>query len=379
MEWNKDIFICHASEDKDSVVRPLYTDLERAGFDIWYDEAEIKWGDSITQKVNWGLVHSRYVIVVLSQSFVDKKWPNREFDSVMNIESSTGEVRILPLVVGSPDFVSSYYPLINDKLYLSWSGDTVKIVDALRRLIPSKAGVHATESSAPLRSPLTPPSALHSFSEVKVQRHATFRLDDKLFSGQFIRCASVGGLPIDFDLNSLSHSVFNIAYMLRFLGSCVFSQDYFSYGKSKFFIETPDAFSKYPGMSDLLLALLASQNINYSNVVILFPETLFTSDPDHVIAGSNFLTSRGIQCGVSKFGTGYSSFFNLNSIPLSYIFVSSDLFETLSPDSTDFQLMDAIRKLSASLNCVSAVEGVVDADAQRVLSSIGFDLFTCIA
>ena len=73
MEWNKDIFICHASEDKDSVVRPLYTDLERAGFDIWYDEAEIKWGDSITQKVNWGLVHSRYVIVVLSQSFVDKK------------------------------------------------------------------------------------------------------------------------------------------------------------------------------------------------------------------------------------------------------------------------------------------------------------------
>ena len=100
MEWNKDIFICHASEDKDSVVRPLYTDLERAGFDIWYDEAEIKWGDSITQKVNWGLVHSRYGIVVLSQSFVDKKWPNREFDSVMNIESSTGEVRILPLVVG---------------------------------------------------------------------------------------------------------------------------------------------------------------------------------------------------------------------------------------------------------------------------------------
>jgi len=49
------IFVCHASEDKGDVVRPLVVAFTAAGVSCWYDEAEIQWGDSITQKVNEGL------------------------------------------------------------------------------------------------------------------------------------------------------------------------------------------------------------------------------------------------------------------------------------------------------------------------------------
>ena len=69
---DRDIFLCHASEDKSAVVRPLASAFERDGFSVWLDEAEIAWGDSITSKVNEGLKSSRYVVVVLSRAFLAK-------------------------------------------------------------------------------------------------------------------------------------------------------------------------------------------------------------------------------------------------------------------------------------------------------------------
>ena len=38
-----DVFICHASEDKTEVVRPLATALHDAGLSVWYDEFELVW------------------------------------------------------------------------------------------------------------------------------------------------------------------------------------------------------------------------------------------------------------------------------------------------------------------------------------------------
>ena len=56
------IFICHTSEDKDNIVRPLVAAFTRAGASCWYDEAEIQWGDSITQKVNEGLAAAKFAV-----------------------------------------------------------------------------------------------------------------------------------------------------------------------------------------------------------------------------------------------------------------------------------------------------------------------------
>lgn len=135
MSDQKDIFICHASEDKSEVVRPLVKALHDAGISYWYDEAEIKWGDSITEKVNEGLRISRYVIVVLSDAFMSKNWPQRELNSALNIEASSGEVRVLPLLAGSEEIknrILSKYPILNDKFYLSWDHGTDAIINALK-------------------------------------------------------------------------------------------------------------------------------------------------------------------------------------------------------------------------------------------------------
>ena len=142
----RDVFLCHASEDKAAVVRPLAAALDSAGITFWYDEAEVQWGDSITGRVNEGLRQSRYVLVVLSEASVKKPWPQRELNAALNIEASTGEIRVLPLVVGDPEQrkgILETFPILNDKLFLRWESDPAPVVDALRSRLGKAESGHA--------------------------------------------------------------------------------------------------------------------------------------------------------------------------------------------------------------------------------------------
>ena len=91
-----DVFISHATEDKDEVVRPLASELVLAGLRVWYDEFELRLGDSLRRKIDAGLARSRFGVVVLSHSFFAKNWPQYELDGLVTREM-TGEQVILPL------------------------------------------------------------------------------------------------------------------------------------------------------------------------------------------------------------------------------------------------------------------------------------------
>ncbi len=60
-----DIFISHASEDKDDFVRPLAIALIEKGFKVWYDELSLDVGDSLRQSIDKGLKNSRFGLVWL--------------------------------------------------------------------------------------------------------------------------------------------------------------------------------------------------------------------------------------------------------------------------------------------------------------------------
>ena len=50
-----DVFISHASEDKDEIVRPLANALRSEGLEVWYDEFSLRIGDSLRRKIDHGL------------------------------------------------------------------------------------------------------------------------------------------------------------------------------------------------------------------------------------------------------------------------------------------------------------------------------------
>ena len=111
-----DVFISHASEDKDEIVRPLAVALEGLGLSVWYDEFTLKIGDSLRRKIDQGLANSRIGIVVLSESFFKKGWTNYELDGIVS-RSINGEQQLLPIwhKVSKAD-VMKYSPSLVDKV-----------------------------------------------------------------------------------------------------------------------------------------------------------------------------------------------------------------------------------------------------------------------
>jgi len=140
----KDIFICHASEDKVSVARPLASCFDQRGLTYWIDEAEISAGESITERVNDGLKVSDFVVVILSRAFMAKHWPKRELWAVLNLEAKSGKVIIIPILVGSQtevDGIVEEFPLLNDKLFLLWNGDANRVANAIQTTVLKSQGV----------------------------------------------------------------------------------------------------------------------------------------------------------------------------------------------------------------------------------------------
>jgi serine/threonine protein kinase len=133
-----DVFISHASEDKDDVVRPLAEALKREGFDVWYDEYVLELGDSIRQKIDQGLAKCRFGIVVLSTHFFSKGWPQSELNALVSREMSKGEKVVLPVWHGvTHDDVAKNSPILADKLGVSTDRGlgvvVTEIISVLRR------------------------------------------------------------------------------------------------------------------------------------------------------------------------------------------------------------------------------------------------------
>ena len=121
-----DVFISHASEDKDDVVRPLAVALLNEGLTVWYDEFELKIGDSLRRKIDKGLANSRFGIVVLSKDFIKKGWTNYELDGIIT-KSVTGEQVILPIWHNiTKKEVIEFSPSLADKLARNTSSYTVE-------------------------------------------------------------------------------------------------------------------------------------------------------------------------------------------------------------------------------------------------------------
>jgi len=111
-----DVFISHASEDKEDVVRPLATALQQEGLRVWYDEFELRIGDSLRRKIDQGLANSRFGLVVLSPSFIAKGWTNYELDGIVT-RAVTGEQVLLPIWHKlSKQEVIAYSPSLADRL-----------------------------------------------------------------------------------------------------------------------------------------------------------------------------------------------------------------------------------------------------------------------
>lgn len=92
-----DVFISHATEDKQSFVEGFVQILrEEFNLKVWYDAISIEWGDSIRTEIDKGLKKSKFGVVILSRSYISKYWTNYELEGLFQRESNGGKL-ILPI------------------------------------------------------------------------------------------------------------------------------------------------------------------------------------------------------------------------------------------------------------------------------------------
>jgi hypothetical protein len=131
-----DAFICHASEDKEALVRPLAERLRQERVEVWFDEFSLQVGDSLRRAIDQGLAHSRFGIVILSPDFFEKQWPQWELDGLVVRQNSEPQNVILPVWHGVDEAqVRAYSPPLADKLAVNSSDGLDEVTRRLLTVI----------------------------------------------------------------------------------------------------------------------------------------------------------------------------------------------------------------------------------------------------
>ena len=130
-----DVFICYAWEDQEAVARPLATFLRDLGLRVWYDEMELRVGDRLRRKIDAGLKRCRFGVVILSESFFGKHYPESELDGLTQREQDGRDI-ILPVWHDvDVEIVRRHSPRLADRVALKWQDGIATVVASLLEVI----------------------------------------------------------------------------------------------------------------------------------------------------------------------------------------------------------------------------------------------------
>lgn len=116
----RDVFLCHAHDDRFTHTRPLAAQLNSRGISCWVDEGEILPGRSLVDAINDGLRASTYVLLMVTDAFLRPGWRQRELNAALEREIRTGTTVVLPVLDVDHSRFAEKYPLLADKLVLDW-------------------------------------------------------------------------------------------------------------------------------------------------------------------------------------------------------------------------------------------------------------------
>jgi hypothetical protein len=146
-----DVFLSHSAKDK-SVVRELARLLKADRLRVWFDEWEIKPGDSIPAKIEAGLEHSRVLVLCMSANAFGSDWAQLEAGTFRFRDPLNKERRFIPLRLDDALIKGS----LAQFLYINWcegKSAYAKLVAACRgdlQLVPSiepSSRVHPSSDS----------------------------------------------------------------------------------------------------------------------------------------------------------------------------------------------------------------------------------------
>jgi hypothetical protein len=68
----RDVFLCHAWDDRQGVAKQLHDELESRGVKVWFSEKDVVLGTSLMREIDRGLAKSRIGIVLVTPALLKR-------------------------------------------------------------------------------------------------------------------------------------------------------------------------------------------------------------------------------------------------------------------------------------------------------------------
>lgn len=68
----RDVFLCHAWDDRSGVAKELHDLLESRGVSVWFSEKDVLLGSPLLREIDKGLAKSRVGIVLVTPALLDR-------------------------------------------------------------------------------------------------------------------------------------------------------------------------------------------------------------------------------------------------------------------------------------------------------------------
>ncbi|MCD4713426.1 MAG: toll/interleukin-1 receptor domain-containing protein [Clostridiales bacterium] len=124
---NRDVFLCHAWDDRNTVAKDLHDKLVSAGVSVWFSEKDVLLGSSLLREIDKGLAKSRVGIVLVTPALLKRL----EGEGIADKELSVLLARdlLVPIVHNTTyEELREVSPLLGSRTGLSTSEDSMEIV-----------------------------------------------------------------------------------------------------------------------------------------------------------------------------------------------------------------------------------------------------------
>jgi len=135
LNYVSSIFLSHSSKDN-NFAENLKKQLEKARIKVWLDNAELKMGEPLLERIDKAIKDNEYVGAILSSNSIYSKWVQKELDLAIDKEMKSAKYITIPVLLETVELP----PHLRGKVYVDFTVPD-KISYNFKKWVESMGGV----------------------------------------------------------------------------------------------------------------------------------------------------------------------------------------------------------------------------------------------
>lgn len=125
----RDVFLCHAWDDRNGVAKELHDQLEAVGVSVWFSEKDVQLGTPLLRAIDKGLAKTRVGLVLVTPALLSRL--ANEGIAEKELSELLAREQLIPVVHGTTfEALREVSPLLASRSGLSVSEQTIAAVAA---------------------------------------------------------------------------------------------------------------------------------------------------------------------------------------------------------------------------------------------------------